>query len=77
MDNINHEYKIISDGNTTVIIATGIGHSFYELYPLIEEIKNYFTIIIYHRLGYGKNYHLIYKDRLDVVINCLETFIQI
>ncbi|MTI70571.1 MAG: alpha/beta hydrolase [Firmicutes bacterium] len=55
MDNVNFEYKIIGDGNTTLLIETGIGNSFYDWYPLIEEIKDNFTVIVYHRLGYGKS----------------------
>ncbi len=55
MNNINFEYKIIDNGNSTLVIETGIGNSFYNWYPFIEEIKDYFTVIVYHRLGYGKS----------------------
>lgn len=55
MNSINFEYKIIGNGNATLIIETGIGNSFYDWYPFIEEIKDYFTVIIYHRQGYGKS----------------------
>ena len=55
MDNINYEYKIVGSGNTILVIDVGIGNSFYDLYPLIEKIKDYFTVIIYHRQGYGKS----------------------
>lgn len=55
MNNIKFEYKIIGNGNSTLVIETGIGNSFYNWYPLIEEIKDYFTVIVYHRLGYGKS----------------------
>lgn len=55
MNNVNFEYKIIGNGNTTLLIETGIGNSFYDWYPLIEEIKDYFTVIVYHRQGYGKS----------------------
>lgn len=55
MNSINFEYKIIGNGNSTLIIETGIGNSFYDWYPFIEEIKDYFTVIIYHRQGYGKS----------------------
>lgn len=61
MNNINFEYRIIGKGNTTLIIETGIGNSFYDWYPLIEEIKEYFKIIIYHRQGYGKSDSPIYE----------------
>jgi len=49
------EYKIIGDGKNILIIETGIGGSFYDWYPIIEEIKEDFTVIIYHRAGYGKS----------------------
>jgi pimeloyl-ACP methyl ester carboxylesterase len=55
VDNINYEYKIIGNGNTILVIEVGIGNSFYDWYPLIEEIKDYFTVIIYHRQGYGNS----------------------
>ncbi|MBU5425551.1 alpha/beta hydrolase [Tissierella pigra] len=55
MESINHEYKVVGKGNTILVIDVGIGNSFYDLYPLIEEIKDYFTVIIYHRQGYGKS----------------------
>ncbi|MGF7056941.1 alpha/beta fold hydrolase [Brassicibacter mesophilus] len=55
MNDRNFEYKIIGNGNSTLIIETGIGNSFYDWYPIIEDIKDYFTVIVYHRLGYGKS----------------------
>lgn len=32
MNELNFEYKIIGNGNTTLVIETGIGNSFYNLY---------------------------------------------
>lgn len=55
MNDINFEYKVIGKGNITLVIETGIGNSFYDWYPLIKEIKDYFKIIVYHRQGYGKS----------------------
>lgn len=55
MKNINYEYKIIGNGHITLVIDVGIGNSFYDWYPLIEEIKDYFTVIVYHRQGYGRS----------------------
>jgi pimeloyl-ACP methyl ester carboxylesterase len=49
------EYKIIGDGKNTLVIETGIGGSFYDWYPIVQKIKEDFTIIIYHRAGYGKS----------------------
>ncbi|MDR7857873.1 alpha/beta hydrolase [Tissierella sp.] len=55
MNEINFEYKIIGNGDITLVIETGIGNSFYNFYPVIDKIKDYFTVIVYHRLGYGKS----------------------
>ncbi len=49
------EYKVVGNGETTLIIETGISGSFYHWYPFIEEIKEDFTIVLYHRAGYGKS----------------------
>ena len=55
MNELNLEYKIISKDKTLVVIETGIGSSFYDWYPIVEELKEDFTIILYHRCGYGKS----------------------
>lgn len=55
MQNMNLEYKIIGKGNNVLVIETGIGGSFYDWYPFIKEIKDDFTIVLYHRAGYGKS----------------------
>ncbi len=49
------EYRVIGSGKITLVIESGIGGSYYDWYPVIEEIKEYFTIIQYHRAGYGKS----------------------
>jgi pimeloyl-ACP methyl ester carboxylesterase len=55
MKELDLEYKIIGEGKTVLVIETGIGGSFYSWYPFIEEIKEDFTVILYHRAGYGKS----------------------
>lgn len=55
MEKLDLEYKIIGKGETTIIIETGIGGPFYDWYPIIQEIKEDFTVIIYHRAGYGNS----------------------
>ena len=55
MQELNLEYKIIGEGENVLVIETGIGGSFYDWYLIIEEIKEDFTVIIYHRAGYGKS----------------------
>lgn len=49
------EYKIIGNGNTVLVLGTGIGGSFYDWYPILQEIIDDFTVILYHRYGYGKS----------------------
>ena len=49
------EYKVIGKGESILILETGIGSPFYDWYSLLDEIKEYFTIVVYHRAGYGKS----------------------
>lgn len=49
------EYQIVGDGETTLIIETGIGGSFYYWYSFIQQIKEDFTVVMYHRAGYGNS----------------------
>ncbi|MCU5706521.1 alpha/beta fold hydrolase [Bacillus wiedmannii] len=39
----------------TVVIQTGMGCSFYDWLPIIEKLSQHFTVISYHRPGYGKS----------------------
>lgn len=55
MKDIELEYKVVGSGKTILILETGIGGSFYNWYPFIEEIKEDFTIVMYHRSGYGNS----------------------
>ncbi|MGG7165288.1 alpha/beta hydrolase [Clostridium ihumii] len=55
MNELNLEYKIVGKGKTLVVIETGIGSSFYDWYPIVEKLKEDFTIVLYHRCGYGKS----------------------
>ncbi|QAA33945.1 alpha/beta fold hydrolase [Clostridium manihotivorum] len=55
MNELNLEYKIIGKDKTLVVIETGIGSSFYDWYSIVEELKEDFTIVLYHRCGYGKS----------------------
>jgi predicted esterase len=55
MKELDLEYKIFGEGKDILVIETGIGGSFYDWYSIIEAIKEDFTIIIYHRAGYGKS----------------------
>ncbi|WP_164669772.1 alpha/beta fold hydrolase [Virgibacillus doumboii] len=49
------EYKILGEGETTLVIELGIGGSFYSWYPFVQQIKKDFTVVLYHRAGYGKS----------------------
>jgi len=49
------EYKIIGKDKTVLVIETGIGSSFYDWYSIVEDLKKDFTIVLYHRCGYGKS----------------------
>lgn len=49
------EYKILGKGKTVLVIETGIGGSFYDWYSIVEDLKEDFTVVLYHRCGYGKS----------------------
>ncbi|KOS28745.1 alpha/beta hydrolase [Bacillus anthracis] len=38
-----------------VVIQTGMGCSFYDWFPIIEKLSQHFTVVSYHRPGYGKS----------------------
>lgn len=39
----------------TVVSQTGMGCSFYDWFPIIEKLSQHFTVVSYHRPGYGKS----------------------
>ncbi|MGM2610031.1 MULTISPECIES: alpha/beta hydrolase [Bacillus cereus group] len=39
----------------TVVIQTGMTCSFYDWLPIIEKLSQHFTVVSYHRPGYGKS----------------------
>lgn len=55
MNELNLEYKIIGKDKRVFVIETGIGSSFYDWYSIVEDLKEDFTIVLYHRCGYGKS----------------------
>ncbi len=55
MNELSLEYKIIGKEKGVLVIETGIGSSFYDWYSIVEYLKKDFTIILYHRCGYGKS----------------------
>ncbi|MGD6960427.1 alpha/beta hydrolase [Rossellomorea aquimaris] len=55
MEGIDLEYKILGEGKTTLVLELGIGGSFYNWWSFIQELKNDFSILMYHRAGYGKS----------------------
>ncbi|WP_169792873.1 alpha/beta fold hydrolase [Lentibacillus amyloliquefaciens] len=42
-------------GETTLVIELGIGGSFYNWHTFVQQIKKDFTVVMYHRFGYGKS----------------------
>lgn len=55
MKGIDLEYRIVGNGESTLFLETGIGGSFYNWYSFIQEIKKHFTVVLYHRAGYGNS----------------------
>lgn len=55
MKELDLEYKIIGKGKTVLVIETGIGSSLYDWYSIVQQLKEDFTIVLYHRCGYGKS----------------------
>ncbi|MCU4758627.1 MULTISPECIES: alpha/beta hydrolase [Bacillus] len=39
----------------TVVIQTGMSCSFYDWLPIIEKLSQHFTVVSYHRPGYGRS----------------------
>jgi pimeloyl-ACP methyl ester carboxylesterase len=57
-DSVNEfhlEYLVIGKGKTTLVLEVGIGGSFYNWWPFVQDLRNDFTIVMYHRAGYGKS----------------------
>lgn len=55
MNELDLEYKIIGKEATMLVIETGIGGSFYDWYSIVQQLQEYFTIVLYHRCGYGNS----------------------
>ncbi|MGF9769869.1 alpha/beta hydrolase [Bacillus albus] len=51
----NIEVFIKRSSKQTVVIQTGMGCSFYDWLPIIEKLSQHFTVVSYHRPGYGKS----------------------
>ncbi|WJE26254.1 alpha/beta fold hydrolase [Bacillus cereus] len=49
------EVYIRGNSKQTVVIQTGMSCSFYDWLPIIEELSQHFTVVSYHRPGYGKS----------------------
>ncbi|WP_291569257.1 alpha/beta hydrolase [Clostridium sp. UBA4548] len=52
---VDLEYKILGNGKKMLVIETGIGSSFYDWYSIVEDLKEDFTVVLYHRCGYGNS----------------------
>ncbi|MDP5272917.1 alpha/beta fold hydrolase [Chengkuizengella axinellae] len=53
--NLDLEYKIWGAGKKVLLIEVGIGSSFYNWIPFVEKVMQDFTVIMYHRAGYGSS----------------------
>lgn len=51
----NIEVHIKGSGKQTVVIQTGMSCSFYDWFPIIKKLSKHFTVVSYHRPGYGKS----------------------
>ncbi|MGE6536889.1 alpha/beta fold hydrolase [Bacillus luti] len=51
----NIEVYIKGSSRQTVVIQTGMTCSFYDWLPVIEKLAKHFTVVSYHRPGYGKS----------------------
>ncbi|MGR5994883.1 alpha/beta fold hydrolase [Bacillus cereus] len=51
----NIEVHIKGGGKQTVVIQTGMTCSFYDWLPIIKKLSQHFTVVSYHRPGYGKS----------------------
>ncbi|MEL3971681.1 alpha/beta fold hydrolase [Rossellomorea oryzaecorticis] len=49
------EYMVLGEGKTPLVLEVGIGGSFYNWWPFVQELRKDFTIVMYHRAGYGKS----------------------
>ncbi|WP_313893948.1 alpha/beta fold hydrolase [Psychrobacillus sp.] len=49
------EYKVFGTGEKILLIEIGIGSSIYNWFPFVKNIMKDFTIIMYHRAGYGSS----------------------
>lgn len=49
------EYKVFGTGEKILLIEIGIGSSIYKWFPFVKNIMKDFTIIMYHRAGYGSS----------------------
>ncbi|PEW05510.1 alpha/beta hydrolase [Bacillus cereus] len=51
----NLEVYIKGNSKQTVVIQTGMTCSFYDWLPIMEQLSRHFTVVSYHRPGYGKS----------------------
>lgn len=55
MENRNFDYRIIGNGKITVVIETGIGNSYFDWLPVADHLREDYTVVLYHRRGYGRS----------------------
>lgn len=47
------DYRILGSGKTTVVVETGLGNSYFDWLPVAEYLSEKYTVVLYHRQGYG------------------------
>jgi len=51
----NIEVYIKGSSKQTIVIQTGMTCSFYDWLPIMKKLSEHFTVVSYHRPGYGKS----------------------
>ncbi|MED1596320.1 MULTISPECIES: alpha/beta hydrolase [Bacillus] len=49
------EVCTMGNGSQTVVIQTGMGCSFYDWFQIAEKLSSNYTVVLFHRPGYGKS----------------------
>lgn len=76
IENLDLEYIIFGTGEKIILIETGIGSSIYNWFPFVNIIKKNFTIILYHRAGYGSSRISMNSRTTENISNELNNFIE-
>lgn len=70
------EYKVFGTGEKILLLEIGIGSSIYNWFPFVKNIMKDFTIIMYHRSGYGSSRISINPRTTKNICHELNKFIE-